>query len=50
LDDLILKKGKPIFVLPNDQILFDRLPYKENKVFALEGVEPKINLYYYRTT
>ena len=41
-EDLILKKGKQIFMLPNDQIFVDRLPYKENKVFALGGVEPKI--------
>ena len=41
-EDLILKKGRPIYVLPNDQIFVDRLPYKENKVFALGGVEPKI--------
>ena len=41
-EDLIMKKGKQIFLLPDDQIFVDRLPYKENKVFALGGVEPKI--------
>lgn len=41
-EDLIVKKGKQIFLLPDDQIFVDRLPYKENKVFALGGVEPKI--------
>lgn len=41
-EDLVLIKGKQIFLLPDDQIFVDRLPYKENKVFALGGVEPKI--------
>ena len=29
-------------MLPNDQVFVDRLPYRDNKVFALGGIKPKI--------
>ena len=41
LKDLLdLKRN--IYVLPNDKIFVDRLSYRENKVFVVGGVTPKI--------
>ena len=41
-EELLLNNNHQIFMLPNDQVFVDRLPYRDNKVFALGGIKPKI--------
>ena len=38
----LLDLDRNIYVLPNDKIFVDRLAYRENKVFLVGGVTPKI--------
>ena len=42
LDDLFNLNTQNLYVYPEDRITSDILPYKENKVFILGGVEPQI--------
>ena len=42
LDDLLTPGGPDIYLQPEDHISSQVLPYKENKVFILGGVSPKI--------
>ncbi len=42
LDDLLKPNGKDVYIQPNDRITTKILPYKENKVFILGGVNPTI--------
>ena len=38
----LLELKRNIYVLPNDKIFVDRLSYRENKVFVVGGVTPRI--------
>ena len=42
LDDLLTSSASDIYLLPEDHISAQVLPYKENKVFILGGVSPQI--------
>lgn len=42
LDDLLKPSTGKIYIQPNDRIAAETLPYKENKVFILGGVNPQI--------
>ena len=42
LYDLLKKTAERIYLQPNDRVTTETLPYKENKVFILGGVQPQI--------
>ena len=42
LDQLINQTSEPLFIQPNDRITIETLSYKDNKVFVLGAVDPKI--------
>ena len=42
LDDLLNPNTQKVYLQPNDRVTTEILPYKENKVFILGGVNPQI--------
>ena len=42
LRELLSNRISPVYIIENDTIIVDKLPYKPNKVFILGGVSPQI--------